>query len=173
VISEQKNTCDIGSSYKANNINVTRLRLSLTLRRTKQEKSTPVYSQPLSRHVISLYIQERQEQKGPPGISWDSLVLHNILNNDCLCTTCQVCQTTKKDHKCKKYELIPPKIAESDTYPWFMACVDIVNEFTIRKSSKTSSLIALRMIDTSIHHRLVWKFQNHKEVSNIHPGFVS
>jgi hypothetical protein len=38
-----------------------------------------------------------------------------MLNTDCLCSTCQVCQMTKKDHTRKKYGLLPPKIAESDT----------------------------------------------------------
>jgi hypothetical protein len=32
---------------------------------------------------------------------------------DCLCSNCQVCKITKKERK--KYGLIPPKIAESDT----------------------------------------------------------
>jgi hypothetical protein len=36
-----------------------------------------------------------------------------MLNIDCLCSTCQICQMTKKERK--KYGLLPPKIAESDT----------------------------------------------------------
>jgi hypothetical protein len=36
-----------------------------------------------------------------------------MLNIDCLCSTCQVCQMTKIERK--KYGLLPPKIAESDT----------------------------------------------------------
>ena len=44
-----------------------------------------------------------------------------------LCSTCQVCQLTKKERK--KYGLLPPKIAESD--PWDMVCVDLVVLFTI------------------------------------------
>jgi hypothetical protein len=35
-----------------------------------------------------------------------------MLNKDCLCSTCQVCQMTKKERK--KCGLIPPKTAESD-----------------------------------------------------------
>jgi hypothetical protein len=35
-----------------------------------------------------------------------------MLNIYCLCSTCQVCQITKKERK--KYGLLPPKIAESD-----------------------------------------------------------
>jgi hypothetical protein len=38
-----------------------------------------------------------------------------MLNIDCLCSTCQVCQMTKKERECKKYGLLPPKIAEYDT----------------------------------------------------------
>jgi hypothetical protein len=37
---------------------------------------------------------------------------------DRLCFTCQVCQMTKHELTCKKYGLLPPKIAESD--PWIM-----------------------------------------------------
>jgi Integrase zinc binding domain len=42
-----------------------------------------------------------------------------------LCSTCPVCQLTKKE--CKKYGLLPPKVAESD--PWVMICVDLVGPF--------------------------------------------
>jgi hypothetical protein len=35
-----------------------------------------------------------------------------MLNIDCSCSTCQVCQMTKKDRK--KYGLLPPKIGESE-----------------------------------------------------------
>jgi hypothetical protein len=34
---------------------------------------------------------------------------------ECLCSTCQICQMTKKERARKKYGLLPPKIAESDT----------------------------------------------------------
>jgi hypothetical protein len=37
------------------------------------------------------------------------------LNIDCLCSSCQVCQMTKKQKERKKYGLLPPKISESDT----------------------------------------------------------
>jgi hypothetical protein len=33
---------------------------------------------------------------------------------ECLSSTCQVCQMTKKERARKKYGLLPPKIAESD-----------------------------------------------------------
>jgi hypothetical protein len=68
-----------------------------------------------------------------------------MLNIDCLCSTCQVCQTTKQDHKRKKYGLLPPKIAESDH--WVMVCVDLVGPFTIRTPAKIHSLLTLTMID--------------------------
>jgi hypothetical protein len=55
-----------------------------------------------------------------------------------LCSTCQVCQMTKKEKERKKYGLLPPKIAESD--PWVMVCVDLVGPFTIRTPAKTHSL---------------------------------
>jgi hypothetical protein len=61
-----------------------------------------------------------------------------------LCSTCQVCQITKKERT--KYGMLPPpKIAESD--PWVMVCVDLVGPFTIRTPAKTNSLLALTMID--------------------------
>jgi hypothetical protein len=41
-----------------------------------------------------------------PGLTQD-------VQHVCLCYTCQVCQMTKKERK--KYGLLPPKIAESDT----------------------------------------------------------
>jgi hypothetical protein len=39
-----------------------------------------------------------------------------MLNIDCLCSTCQARQMTKKENNRKKYGLLLPKIAESD--PW-------------------------------------------------------
>jgi Integrase core domain len=45
----------------------------------------------------------------------------------------------------KKYELLPPKIAESD--PWVMVCVDLVGPLIIKTPLKTHSLLALTMID--------------------------
>jgi Integrase zinc binding domain len=62
-----------------------------------------------------------------------------------LCSTCQVCQRTKKEHK--KYGFLPPKLAEYDL--WVMVCVDLLSPFTIKTPSKTHSLLALTMIDTS------------------------
>jgi hypothetical protein len=54
---------------------------------------------------------------------------------------------TKKE--LKKYGLLPPKIAESDS--WVMVCVDLVGPFTIRTPAKTHSLLALTMIDPAIN----------------------
>jgi hypothetical protein len=54
---------------------------------------------------------------------------------------------TKKE--CKKYGLLPPKIAESD--PWVVVCVDLVGPFTIKTPAKTHSLLALTMIDPAIN----------------------
>jgi hypothetical protein len=62
---------------------------------------------------------------------------------DCLCSTCQVCQMTKKERK--NHGMLPPKIAESD--PWVMVCVDLVGPFTIRAPVKTHSLLVPKMID--------------------------
>jgi hypothetical protein len=59
------------------------------------------------------FIRDRQEHKRLSGIPWHGLVLHKILSTDCLCSTCQVCQLTKKERK--KYGLLSSKIAESDT----------------------------------------------------------
>jgi hypothetical protein len=64
---------------------------------------------------------------------------------------------TKKDNNCKKYGLLPPKIAESD-----IVSVDHglcgsggTPPFTIRTPAKPHSLLALTMIDPAIKHWLV------------------
>jgi hypothetical protein len=63
----------------------------------------------------------------------------------------------KKEHTCRKYRLLPPKIAESDIV--FLAhglCGSGgTHPFTVRKSAKTHSLLALTRIDPAIHHSLV------------------
>jgi hypothetical protein len=70
-----------------------------------------------------------------------------MLNIDCLCSTCQVCQMIKKERK--KYGLLPPKIAESDTVSLFHGLCGSggTTPFTIRTPAKTHSLLALTMID--------------------------
>jgi hypothetical protein len=52
---------------------------------------------------------------------------------------------TKKE--LKKYGLLLPKIAESDTVSLVHGCVDLVGPFTIRTPVKAHSLLALTMID--------------------------
>jgi hypothetical protein len=76
---------------------------------------------------------------------------------DCLCSTCQVCQMTKKEHMHKKYGLLPPKIAESKTQSLGhgMCGSGGTNPFTISTPSKTHSLLALTMIGPATLHWLV------------------
>jgi hypothetical protein len=94
------------------------------------------------------FIRDRLEQKRLSVRPWHGLVLHKILNIDCLCTTYQVCQMTKKERVRKKYGLLPPKIAESDNQSLgHDLCVDLVGPFTIRTPTKTHSLLELTMID--------------------------
>jgi hypothetical protein len=93
------------------------------------------------------FIRVRLEQKRLSEIPWHGLVLHKMLNIDCLCSACQGWQMTKKKRLYKIYGLLLPKIAYSD--PWVMVCVDLVGPlpFTIRIPAKTHSLLALTMID--------------------------
>jgi hypothetical protein len=101
------------------------------------------------------FIRDRQEQKRSSGIPWHVLVLHKTLNIDCLCSTCQVSQMTKKERK--KYGMLPPKIAESDTASLGHGLCGSggTTPFTIRTPDKTHSLLSLTMIYPSIQHRLV------------------
>jgi hypothetical protein len=73
------------------------------------------------------------------------------MNIDCLCSTCQVCQLTKKERK--KYGLLPPKIVESDTPSLGHGLFGSggTTPFIIRKPAKTHSLLALTMIDPAIN----------------------
>jgi hypothetical protein len=72
-----------------------------------------------------------------------------MLNIDCLCSTCQVFQITKKERK--KYGMLPPKIAESDlgSQGHGMCGSGGTTAFTIRTPAKTLSttMLALKMID--------------------------
>jgi hypothetical protein len=70
-----------------------------------------------------------------------------MLNIDCLCSTCQVCQMTKKERK--KYGLLPPKIAESDTVSLGDGlCGSGGSNYNKDTSQNTlHSLLALTMID--------------------------
>jgi hypothetical protein len=71
-----------------------------------------------------------------PGLTQD-------VEHVCLCSTCQVCQMTKKENNRKKYGLLPPKIAESDTlFLGHGLCGSGgTTLFTIRTPSKTHSLL--------------------------------
>jgi hypothetical protein len=74
----------------------------------QQKRSTP--------GIMNIYfIRDRLELKRLSGISRNGLVLDKVLNIYCLCSTCQVFKMTKKEQKRKKYRLLPPKRAESDT----------------------------------------------------------
>jgi hypothetical protein len=72
-----------------------------------------------------------------------------MLNIDCLCSTYQVCQMTKKERK--KYVLIPPKIAESDIvslgHGLFGSGGSIYNKDISQNT--LYSLLSLTMIDPS------------------------
>jgi hypothetical protein len=50
----------------------------------------------------------------------------------CLCSTCQAQQMTKKESK--KYGLLLPKIAESDS--WVIVSLNLLGPFTIRTAVK-------------------------------------
>jgi hypothetical protein len=126
--------------------------------------------------TMNIYlIRYRQEQKILSGISWHGLILDKMLSVDWWCSTCQLCQLTKKERACKKYGLLSPKIAESDTVSlghdlcWSGGSTP----FTISTPSKAYSQLVLTMIYTAIHHRLVWNCQSHKSVSKIYPWFIS
>jgi hypothetical protein len=59
--------------------------------------------------------QTRTEKSRLSRIPWHGLVLHKMLNIDCLCSTCQICQMKKKENIVRNMDgLLPPKIAESD-----------------------------------------------------------
>jgi hypothetical protein len=79
-----------------------------------------------------------------------------MLNVGCLCSTCQVCQMTKKERK--KYGLLPPKIAESDTVSFGNGLCrsggSIYNKDTIQ-NTLSFSLLVLTIIDPEGQHRLV------------------
>jgi hypothetical protein len=108
---------------------------------------------------------DRLEQKRLSRISWHGLVLHKMLNIDCLFSTCQVCQMTKKEHK--KYGLLPPKIAESDiVFLGHGLCGSGGSMYTtIRTPAKSHSLLTLTMIDPATGWFEIVKATNKSEVS--------
>jgi hypothetical protein len=102
--------------------------------------------------------QTKTEKNRLSGIPWHVQVLHKILNIDCLCSTCQVCQMTKKERK--KNGLLPPKTAESDI-------VSLVHgmcgscEYIYNKDTSQNTLSACTHNDRSSHW-LVWNCWSHK-----------
>jgi hypothetical protein len=64
---------------------------------------------------------------------------------------------TMKELTEKKYGLLPPKIAESDTVSLGHGLCESngYHPFTIRTPAKTHCLLALTMIDPAIHRCLV------------------
>jgi hypothetical protein len=72
-----------------------------------------------------------------------------MMNIDSLCIICQICQMTKKERIRKKYGLLLPKIADSDTvslgHGLCGSCGTTL--FTIRTPAKIHSLLVLTMID--------------------------
>jgi hypothetical protein len=68
-----------------------------------------------------------------------------MLNIDCLCSTCQVCQMIKKERK--KYGLLPPKIAESAIASLGHGLCGSGRSIYNKETAKTHSLLTLTMID--------------------------
>jgi hypothetical protein len=69
---------------------------------------------------------------------------------DCLCSTCQVCQMTKKERSRKKYGLLPPKITESDTVSLGHGLCGSVGSIYIHDTSQ-NTLYSCTHNDISIH----------------------
>jgi hypothetical protein len=74
-----------------------------------------------------------------------------MMNIDSLCSTCQVCQMTKKLNNRKKYGILPPKISESDTLSLGhgLCGSSETTPFKMRTPATTHSLLALIMIDSA------------------------
>jgi hypothetical protein len=76
-----------------------------------------------------------------------------MLNIDYLCSTCQVCQMTKKNHSNKKYGLLMPKIAESDTESLDHGICGSVRSIYNKNHSHTSrnqTQVALKLLKSQI-----------------------
>jgi hypothetical protein len=106
------------------------------------------------------FIRDRLEQKKLSAIPWHGLVLYKMLNNDYLCSPCQVCQMTKKERK--KHALLPLKIADSDT-------VSLGHDFCGSRESIYNNDTSQNTLSACTHndrssnqHRSVWNCQNHK-----------
>jgi hypothetical protein len=87
-----------------------------------------------------------------------------MLNNDCLYSTCQVCQMTKKERVRKKYWLLPSKTVEF--HQWFKVCAYLVSSFTTKIPSKTLSLLALTRVHPATGWFKIFKVKN-KSVTSI------
>jgi hypothetical protein len=73
---------------------------------------------------------------------------------DYICSTGQVCQMTKKENNRKKYRLLPPKIAESDTVSLgngMCGSVGFIYNKDTSQNTISASLLALTMIDPAIN----------------------
>jgi hypothetical protein len=120
--------------------------------------------------VMNIYfIRDRQEQKILSRIPWHALVLHKILNIDCLCSTCQVCQMTKKERK--KYGLLPRKMIESDILPLvhglcgFGGCI-------CNKDTSQNTLSACTHNDRSRNTTKVGLKLSKSQISQQHPSRI-
>jgi hypothetical protein len=84
---------------------------------------------------------------------------------------------TKKERARKKYGLLPPKIAESDTVSMGHGLCGScgTTAFTMRTPAKTHSLLALTMIDPAINTGWfeIVEATNKSATNKFHPGFVS
>jgi hypothetical protein len=88
-----------------------------------------------------------------------------MLNIDCLCFTCQVCQITKKERK--KYGLLPPKIAESEIVSLghgFCGSGLTMGENSIVSSNKCVTIMALKpnQLHVAIHKQIIIMGRVHK-----------
>jgi hypothetical protein len=86
-----------------------------------------------------------------------------MLNNNCLCSTCQIYQMTKKKHTRKKYGLLPTKNAESDTVSLgYGLCgsgesiynrdtsQNILSAYTHNDISRNTTQASLKLLNTQI-----------------------
>jgi hypothetical protein len=108
------------------------------------------------------FIQDRSEDKRLSGIQWHGLVVHKMLNIDYLCSTCQVCQMTKKERTRKTYGLPQPKIAESE-----IVCMDhdlygSGGSIYIKDNIQNTLSSWTHNNSSNNQHRFVWNRWSHK-----------
>jgi hypothetical protein len=115
-------------AYLTSLLNTTYWRIrSILLQKTKWDLYSSIIDKECKVYcpgnMNTYFIRDRQEQKRLSGILWHGLILHKMLNIDSLIFTCQVCQMTKKENNRKKYGMLPPEIAKSDTeFPGHVLC---------------------------------------------------